>query len=616
MGAAAGGGAATPTSPGGNTGAVDYLSFAFNEFDLHQCWRNATRQKDSIINGRSDKVFNPPNRRQKDSDVCWLYGPFHTYDPLPVLQAAYQAGNVANCTGNPECSSSTTTTSARNSVSLKPALKKHRTRHVPDDFLKNLRELYLRSQRSSSDPDLLSASASGAGPSPSLLLAGPLAAAVVAGSGGNVVALGQSMSVGSGLHSHRKADFFLANAERDQTMYRNDDLLDTDLQSAASSSRRSESPTSTKHLRFAEEVEQRLIVEPPAVGGVEAVPQVVTVAVERARGAMFGGLGDDSEESDEEGEGSGLRIASTSSSLMGATATVPLPPAHLKPEGPDTTSSLSSYSSTTSHYPSSPHAGATALYSSASTPSSSSGDLQRSGSGLHRSGSGSSLSSFMSGGGSSHPPSHSSYTLPPASGGGGGGLKRTTSGSGIASAIASALFSSSTTSTSTNPSATPNPQTTFAPAASHRSPPPTSSEPPEPSHTNLLTDDDLDDPSEGLFMLGSATTTTTQQPVLPRTSGRPSPQRRAFRTSSAVPVVPPDEEATGVMPVRSASVPTLRGVVGLETSVGAVGTMVGGDGRSDDGVEYGIVDRVSDLVSNAVDIVRWAKGQIVASGSG
>ncbi|KAI8849763.1 hypothetical protein BC829DRAFT_179752 [Chytridium lagenaria] len=52
----AGTGGTSPTSPGGtggsNTGAVDYLSFAFNEFDLHQCWKNATRQKDSIINGR------------------------------------------------------------------------------------------------------------------------------------------------------------------------------------------------------------------------------------------------------------------------------------------------------------------------------------------------------------------------------------------------------------------------------------------------------------------------------------------------------------------------------------------------------------------------------------
>lgn len=31
---------------------VDYLSYKFDAFDLHQCWRVATRKKDSISNGR------------------------------------------------------------------------------------------------------------------------------------------------------------------------------------------------------------------------------------------------------------------------------------------------------------------------------------------------------------------------------------------------------------------------------------------------------------------------------------------------------------------------------------------------------------------------------------
>ncbi|KAJ3064207.1 hypothetical protein HDU98_012352 [Podochytrium sp. JEL0797] len=87
--------------------AVDYLSHNFNEFDLHQCWRNATKNKDSLINGRrlenaswrkffqmkfTLQTISPASLNwNKDGDVNWLYGPFHTYEPLLQLQAAYRA---------------------------------------------------------------------------------------------------------------------------------------------------------------------------------------------------------------------------------------------------------------------------------------------------------------------------------------------------------------------------------------------------------------------------------------------------------------------------------------------------------------------------------------------
>ncbi|KAJ1548578.1 hypothetical protein HK405_002443 [Cladochytrium tenue] len=131
------------------TAAVDYLSYSFNEFDLHQCWRNATKHKDSIINGRrlenaswrkffqtkfGLKTIDPATLDwQKDSDVVWLYGPFLAYEPLPVLQALY------------------TTERPDHHPPLKPALKKE----SPEDSIRNqnLQEVFLRT-RASSDPDL------------------------------------------------------------------------------------------------------------------------------------------------------------------------------------------------------------------------------------------------------------------------------------------------------------------------------------------------------------------------------------------------------------------------------------------------------------------------------
>ncbi|KAJ3247724.1 hypothetical protein HK104_007783, partial [Borealophlyctis nickersoniae] len=140
---------------GGNGGAgvaknmtadecVDYLSYKFDAFDLHQCWRHATRKKDSISNGRRlenaswRKFFqmrfglstvNPASLNwQKDSDVVWLYGPFHTYQPLPVLQAQYAAAAKAHA----------------KALGLKPALKRQTDQ---EKFAKTLRDLEKKTVR-------------------------------------------------------------------------------------------------------------------------------------------------------------------------------------------------------------------------------------------------------------------------------------------------------------------------------------------------------------------------------------------------------------------------------------------------------------------------------------
>ncbi|KAJ3190992.1 hypothetical protein HK101_008179, partial [Irineochytrium annulatum] len=424
---------ASPTSShSSRQGAVDYLSYAFNEFDLHQCWRNATRHKDSIINGR--RLENASWRKffqmkfglatidpatlnwQKDSDVCWLYGPFHTYDPLPVLQAAYAnavaesekdlephthhvsqihvpstrssnsptkhvditlprrpiagpTGGNTNAAGSYARTPGATTNAgvARHS-NLKPALKKHRTRHVPDDFLKNLREQYLRN-RSSSDPDLISTSAAAAAAS---AISSVVASAGAQASGDKVARTegNTAMSTATDFYAGRKADFFLAYAERDQTMYRNDDLVDPDLQS--NESKRSESPTSTKQLRFAEEVEQRLIVNsnlpsparldapspptsstrarspppPPRASDDEddePTPTTPTFPTTSPTSRLVATStstalpdADDAEGDPHDDQGLVLQSRTSVTASATTTATLPLPNASLKPEAPDT----------------------------------------------------------------------------------------------------------------------------------------------------------------------------------------------------------------------------------------------------------------------------------------
>ncbi|KAJ3396072.1 hypothetical protein HDU92_004197 [Lobulomyces angularis] len=135
---------------------VDYLSYNFDLFDLHTSWKYSTRHKDSITNGRRlenaswRKFYQMKNKLQqihpselnwqKESDVVWLYGPFHTYDPLPILEAQY-AATKTNFSKNSEKSIINKTTDINNNNNntstdnLKPVLKK---RSDQDDFLQTL----------------------------------------------------------------------------------------------------------------------------------------------------------------------------------------------------------------------------------------------------------------------------------------------------------------------------------------------------------------------------------------------------------------------------------------------------------------------------------------------
>lgn len=120
---------------------VDYLSYDFDTFDLHQCWRNATKSRNFVQNGR--RLENASWRRffqlkfhlrtidpsdlnwEKDSDVCWLYGPFHVYQPLAVLQAKYaESNNFDSVSGQ--------------NVSLKSALKKRTQKEFLANMMKDI----------------------------------------------------------------------------------------------------------------------------------------------------------------------------------------------------------------------------------------------------------------------------------------------------------------------------------------------------------------------------------------------------------------------------------------------------------------------------------------------
>ncbi|TPX37979.1 hypothetical protein SmJEL517_g00402 [Synchytrium microbalum] len=137
--------------------AVDYLSYEFNIQDLHSCWRNATKHKDQIINGR--RLENASWRKffqmkfnlktadpsilnwQKDNDVCWLYGPFFSYEPLPVIEAAALERDLAekaNMMGANIAKDAAAL--AADGTPLRPALKKRKEK---DDIWLALREKYL-----------------------------------------------------------------------------------------------------------------------------------------------------------------------------------------------------------------------------------------------------------------------------------------------------------------------------------------------------------------------------------------------------------------------------------------------------------------------------------------
>ncbi|KAJ3350993.1 hypothetical protein HDU83_009310 [Entophlyctis luteolus] len=238
--------------------AVDYLSHNFNEFDLHECWRNATKNKDSLTNGRRlenaswRKFFQmkfalktvspvsldwsaiypyhaavpntfaaPPSHlislyRNKDGDVNWLYGPFHTYEPLLVLQAAYKAATNQNhpahltpACGNESCPRTCDVCvdheNNLNNSQLKSALKKQEGGAIPQNIT-NLRDLY-PGMRASSDPDIFSSSAGALG-------SDAASKDVFGATRSSIRANFERQAVVAPL-SGRKADFFLASsAER------------------------------------------------------------------------------------------------------------------------------------------------------------------------------------------------------------------------------------------------------------------------------------------------------------------------------------------------------------------------------------------------------------------
>ncbi|KAJ3253681.1 hypothetical protein HK103_000407 [Boothiomyces macroporosus] len=88
---------------------VDYFHHDFNNFDLHETWKQATKVKDNIDNGRrfenacwrkffqqkfNLKKINPSDLNwHKDADSCWLYGP---YLPANKQQHGVEITRVVN----------------------------------------------------------------------------------------------------------------------------------------------------------------------------------------------------------------------------------------------------------------------------------------------------------------------------------------------------------------------------------------------------------------------------------------------------------------------------------------------------------------------------------------
>ncbi|KAJ3393943.1 RING finger protein 32, partial [Chytriomyces hyalinus] len=257
--------------------AVDYLSHNFNEFDLHKCWRNATKHKDSLVNGRrlenaswrkffqmkfALKTISPVHlnwfvvetgslsatmsdspclkqttNRNKDGDVNWLYGPFHTYEPLLQLQAAYRAAQSGECRGSecPGCPQCEPHSHAHaNSNHLKPALKNN-TNNAPwgkdGPMPLNMRDLLLMGIRASSDPDLFSTSNTSTPATPSATITTTTQAASAAGTldfGATKRSLKstfEKQQAAMAPLTGRKADFFLASAAERERRSRLGDVL-------------------------------------------------------------------------------------------------------------------------------------------------------------------------------------------------------------------------------------------------------------------------------------------------------------------------------------------------------------------------------------------------------
>ncbi|TPX63453.1 hypothetical protein CcCBS67573_g08676 [Chytriomyces confervae] len=288
--------------------AVDYLSHNFNEFDLHKCWRNATKHKDSLVNGRrlenaswrkffqmkfALKTISPVHLNwNKDGDVNWLYGPFHTYEPLLQLQAAYRAAQSGECRGSecPGCPQCEPHSHAHaNSNHLKPALKNN-TNNAPwgkdGPMPLNMRDLLLMGIRASSDPDLFSTSNTSTPATPSATITTTTQAASAAGTldfGATKRSLKstfEKQQAAMAPLTGRKADFFLASAAERERRSRLGDVLGrstgldrtiSDMGSLDSfSSSTPGSPTAapvTRTIRFAEDTNVNLQAVASAMEG-------------------------------------------------------------------------------------------------------------------------------------------------------------------------------------------------------------------------------------------------------------------------------------------------------------------------------------------------------------
>ncbi|KAJ3083033.1 hypothetical protein HK102_001320, partial [Quaeritorhiza haematococci] len=249
---------AAPHAPRKGEECVDYLSYQFNPFDLHQCWRNATKKKDSIINGR--RLENASWRKffqmkyklrtidpaalnwQKDSDVCWLYGPFLPYEPLKELEAKHAAAVKAQ----------------QYHGGLKPVLKKR----DEFDFWQSLREELLRNRTAL---ELNSSETSPVSTPPSA----PLPTSATTPPSQDTTANDQSppfTGLRPDFYVARKSPYMNFSQRSMPHLHHPGRMYGEDIAEETSPDPPSPDSTGTpgsgnKLLRFADEVEQRLIVD-------------------------------------------------------------------------------------------------------------------------------------------------------------------------------------------------------------------------------------------------------------------------------------------------------------------------------------------------------------------
>ncbi|KAJ3084537.1 hypothetical protein HDU99_000283 [Rhizoclosmatium hyalinum] len=218
----------------------------------------------------------------KDGDVNWLYGPFHTYEPLLQLQAAAKAGqSTYPACGNADCAGNCSVCEAsRNSSNhpphpthLKPALKNlAETTSAP-------RRLLATGPRATSDPDLFSQAAQ------QLQNQGQQTKDFVA----TVQSIKTSFQRQGAIPplTGKKADFFLASAaerERQARLRAASSSAAEDTSSAASSLPISPAPI-PRAIRFAAEPKE-----------------VIPVSEKKKLSFGFGAADNDSEDADSEAE--------------------------------------------------------------------------------------------------------------------------------------------------------------------------------------------------------------------------------------------------------------------------------------------------------------------------